>query len=238
MKHEIDLSRRAVLAGLAGVGSAAALGGASIMLPNTTRKILQSVSYWNDRTQHFLFDPYKSAQTYDASTITSPFPFNGFYPQSLAPNVDIDAWRLIVGGRTSKTLSMTVSDLRQLDSESQITRLICIEGWSAVGQWSGPSVRNLLERAQADLSSRYVEFHCSDGYWTSIDMASALRPQTIIALDFLGRPLPTAFGRPARLRIPTKLGFKNAKHIERVVVSNDWVGGYWEDKGYNWFAGL
>ena len=89
----------------------------------------------------------------------------------------------------------------------------------------------------ADTSARYVGFKCADRYYGSIDMASALAPQTILALDFHGEPLPQEFGFPMRLRIPTKLGFKNPKWITALYVTNDYPGGYWEDQGYNWFSG-
>ena len=95
----------------------------------------------------------------------------------------------------------------------------------------------ILERVGADMRARYVGFKCIDKYYSSIDMASALHPQTILALDFEQQPLPAEFGFPARLRIPTKLGFKNPKHIAEIFVTNDYPGGYWEDQGYNWFSG-
>lgn len=234
----IDTSRRAVLTGLASLAGAGALAGSAWLAPDRRRLALGHVSRLNDKAQGALFSSGRMAQTYPSSDVTIPFPFNGMYPQSLAPTVDAAAWRLAVEGRVTRPLSLNLPDLRGLDAEEQITRLICIEGWSAVGRWSGPPLSAILRRAGADLSARHVALHCADGYWTSIDMASALHPQTILALDFLGSPLPVPFGFPARLRIPTKLGFKNAKHVDRIVVTDDWIGGYWEDQGYNWFAGL
>jgi len=127
--------------------------------------------------------------------------------------------------------------LRALPQQSQITRHICIEGWSAIGQWSGVPLRAFLERIGADLRGRYVSFKCADKYYASIDMATALHPQTILALDFAGGPLPTQYGFPLKLRVPTKLGFKNPKHIVSLSVTNTYPGGYWEDQGYNWFSG-
>lgn len=128
--------------------------------------------------------------------------------------------------------------LRQLEREEQITRLICIEGWSAVGQWAGAPLAAFLQRVGVDLNATYVAFQCADDCWTSIDMASAPHPQTILATHFLGQPLTASFGAPLRLRIPVKLGFKNAKHITALSVTNEFVSGYWETRGYNWFAGL
>ncbi len=116
--------------------------------------------------------------------------------------------------------------------------MICIEGWSAIGQWGGVPLRDFLQHVGADLNARYVGFKCADRYYSSIDMATALHPQTILALDFGGKALPADYGYPLRLRVPTKLGFKNAKHIAAIFVSDTNPGGYWEDQGYNWFSGI
>ena len=118
------------------------------------------------------------------------------------------------------------------------SRHVCVEGWSAIGKWSGVPFRAFLERVGADLSASYVGFKCADDYYTSIDMATALHPQTQLTLRFEDRTLPRSYGFPMKLRIPTKLGFKNPKHIMAIYVTNLYPGGYWEDKGYNWFAGL
>lgn len=232
-----DLSRRAVLTGLAGFTAGGAALAAPLIAPRPAAPALDAISRWNDRVQAVLFDP-GSVPQYGSADITSPFPFNGIYPPSLAPDIDPETWRLEVSGRVERPLKLTLADLRNLPAEPQTTRLICIEGWSAIGRWAGPALADILRAAGADTKARHVAVHCADGYWTSIDMASALHPQTILALDFLDRPLPRAFGRPARLRIPTKLGFKNAKHVTALHVTDGWVGGYWEDQGYNWFAGL
>jgi DMSO/TMAO reductase YedYZ molybdopterin-dependent catalytic subunit len=125
-----------------------------------------------------------------------------------------------------------------LPQQGQITRHICIEGWSQIGQWSGVPLGAFLRRVGADLSAGYVSFKCFDGYSTSIDMASALQPQTILALDFEAKPLAPQWGAPLRLRIPTKLGFKNAKNLEAIEVTNKYPGGYWENQGYDGFAGV
>jgi DMSO/TMAO reductase YedYZ molybdopterin-dependent catalytic subunit len=132
----------------------------------------------------------------------------------------------------------SLAELRARPQEEQITRHVCVEGWSQVGQWSGVPLHFFLRRVGADLRAKYVAFGCFDDYWTSIDMPSALHPQTILTLDFEQKPLEPPWGAPLRLRIPTKLGFKNPKYITSIAVTNDYPGGYWEDKGYNWFSGL
>lgn len=235
---QLDLSRRSVLRSGLAVGAAALIGGGATALPDGRREILAGVSRWNDRVQAAIFDPDQLAPIYKAREITSPFPFNGFYPEGLAPAVDPVSWRLEVAGKVGRQLSLGLLDLRAFDHHEQITRLICIEGWSAVGKWAGPRLSDVLDAAGADPAARFVTLTCADGYWTSIDRPSARHAQTILALDFLDRPLPRAFGAPARLRIPTKLGFKNAKHVVRIEVTDLGAGGYWENQGYGWFAGL
>ena len=147
----------------------------------------------------------------------------------------IGRWRCQAWCRTKAPWPL--ARLRTLPQESQITRHICIEGWSAIGQWSGVPFRLFLERVGADTRARYVGFKCADRYYGSVDMATALHPQTILALDYGADPLPPEYGFPLKLRVPTKLGFKNPKYILSMNVTNDNPGGFWEDQGYNWFSG-
>lgn len=200
-------------------------------------RLLRAMSGFNDRVQALLFNPHRLAPTYAANQITQPFPFNAFYGIDDVPDIDPDSWKLEVSGLVADRTPWTVQRLRTLPQESQITRLICVEGWSAIGQWSGVPFRTFLERIGADTTARYVGFKCADKYYSSIDMATALHPQTIMTLDYGGNPLPGAYGAPMRLRVPTKLGFKNPKYIQALFVTNTYPGGYWEDQGYNWFSG-
>jgi DMSO/TMAO reductase YedYZ molybdopterin-dependent catalytic subunit len=229
--------RRLLLKGGLSVGALTMLTGCNMQDGDAVDRILWAMSRWNDRVQAWLFDPNKLAPTYAASAITRPFPFNAFYPVDDAPEIDGDDYALEVSGRVTDKQSWTLARLRTLPQEFQITRHICIEGWSAIGQWSGVPFRVFLERVGADLRARYVGFKCADRYYASIDMATALHPQTILALDYSNAPLPAKYGFPMKLRVPTKLGFKNPKHIMALFVTNDYPGGYWEDQGYNWFSG-
>jgi DMSO/TMAO reductase YedYZ molybdopterin-dependent catalytic subunit len=228
--------------GLVGGGAAfVGLAGVTMLAktqPPLVKVALDTVSRFNDAVQHQIYSMHRLAATYPPEAITSPFPFNAFYPESLAPAVDGETWRLKLEGDIADRRPLSLSDIRAMSHEVQTTRLICIEGWSAVGRWIGVPLAQLLKRVGADLSAKYVKFTCADEYWASIDMASALHAQTILATAFLDQPLPQEFGFPIRLRIPTKLGFKNAKHIVAIEVTNVFPGGYWEDQGYNWFAGL
>jgi DMSO/TMAO reductase YedYZ molybdopterin-dependent catalytic subunit len=196
------------------------------------------MSRFNDRVQAWLFGRERLAPTFAASQITTPFPFNAFYPEYNVPEIDLSDYRLEVSGLVANKQAWTLEDLRRLPQRADITRFICIEGWSAIGQWGGVPLRTFLERIGADTTAKYVGFKCADRYYSSIDMASALHPQTLLALDFGQVALPPDYGYPLRLRVPTKLGFKNPKHIQALFVTNDYPGGYWEDQGYNWFSGI
>jgi DMSO/TMAO reductase YedYZ molybdopterin-dependent catalytic subunit len=230
--------RRLLLRGGLSLGALAMMSGCNMQDGDTFDKVLWAMSRWNDRVQAWLFQPGRLAPTYTAADITDPFPFNAYYPEYSVPDIDLSTWRLEVSGLVADKKAWTLEDLRRLPQASQITRLICIEGWSAIGQWSGIPLKTFLQHVGADLSARYVGFKCADRYYGSIDMPTALHPQTILTLDFAGAPLPADYGMPLRLRVPTKLGFKNPKHIMALFVSNSYPGGYWEDQGYNWFSGI
>ena len=233
----LRLERRGVLRDLS-LGALMMLTGCDLRDGDAVDKVLWAMSRFNDRIQAFLFNPNRLAPTYDAAQITRPFPYNGFYPADDAPEIGEADWKLEISGlvRGPDTLD-ALERLRQLPQEGQITRLICIEGWSAIGSWSGVPLRVFLERIGADTKAKYVGFKCADRYYSSLDMPSALHPQTILALDFAGQPLPTEFGFPLKVRVPTKLGFKSPKFVRALFVTNDYPGGYWEDQGYNWFSG-
>ena len=195
------------------------------------------MSRWNDRVQDWIFDPERLAPEFPESAITRPFPFNAYYAMDKVPQVDGASYKLEVGGLVREKKAWTLPELYALPQFSQITRHICVEGWSAIGKWSGVRFSDFLQRVGADLTARYVGFRCADDYWTSIDMRTALHPQTQLTLRFADQVLPPEFGFPMKLRMPTKLGFKNPKHIVSISVTNQYPGGYWEDQGYNWFSG-
>jgi len=113
-----------------------------------------------------------------------------------------------------------------------------VEGWDYIGKWSGAPLRHFLERIGADKTAKYVGFRCADNYWGSIDMATALHPQTILATHYAGQPLGDPYGFPMRIKTPVKLGFKQPKWIHAIEVTNTYPGGYWEEGGYNWFSGI
>ena len=237
-REVVALERRLFFKQGLSLGALTLLSGCDITDADAVQKVLWSMSHWNDRVQAAIFDPNKLAPTYPESAVTKPFPFNAYYAEAEAPRVDPATYKLELGGLIRERSPWTLEQLYALPQTSQITRHICVEGWSAIGKWSGVTFRTFLERVGADLSAKYVGFKCADKYYSSIDMATALHPQTQLTFRFADEILPAAFGFPMKLRIPTKLGFKNPKHIAAIFVTNDYPGGYWEDQGYNWFSGL
>ena len=230
-------TRRLFLRGGACLGALAFLTGCDIVDSASAEHVLMKISYFNDRAQAWLFNSNKLAPTYPHSAVRRPFPFNAYYPEEDAPEVDKDDYKLEVGGMVDDKKSWTLDELYALPQETQITRLVCVEGWSAIGKWTGTPLREFLRRVGADTRAKYVWFRCAEGYSTSIDMPTALHPQTQMAFRFDGEILPRKYGFPMKVRIPTKLGFKNPKHVMEMAVTDKHLGGYWEDQGYNWFSG-
>jgi len=230
-------ARRAFLVRTLSLGGLAMLSGCDLSDDRHVETALSAVSRFNDKVQGWIFDPRAMAPTYPASMITRPFPFNAFYGVDEAPAVSESDYRLEVTGKVADARAWRLEELRAMAQVDQITRHICVEGWSAIGRWGGVRFSDFLARVGADTRARYVGFECADDYYTSIDMATALHPQTLLALTYDGQPLPREYGFPMKLRIPTKLGYKNPKHIQAIFVTDAYPGGYWEDQGYNWFGG-
>lgn len=232
-----NVERRIFLRQGLSLGALALLSGCNITDQQSVEKVLHAMSRWNDRVQSWIFDPTKLAPEYPESAITQPFPFNAFYGEDEVPEIDTADYKLELAGRIRERKPWLLSELYGLPQVSQVTRHICVEGWSAIGKWSGTPFRTFLDRIGADTTAKYVGFKCEDDYYTSIDMATALHPQTLLAFRYADQILPAKYGFPMKLRIPTKLGFKNPKHIRAIFVTNTYPGGYWEDQGYNWFSG-
>jgi DMSO/TMAO reductase YedYZ molybdopterin-dependent catalytic subunit len=233
----MDASKRNFLRRSLTLGGLSMLTGCALIDEVSVESALTRISSLNDEAQAWLFDPNRLAPTYPDSMITRPFPFNAFYSEDEVPEIDGDSFRLDVRGLVADKRQWSLTQLHALPQIDQVTRHICVEGWSAIGKWGGVSFSNFLRRVGADLSAKYVGFKCADDYFTSIDMPTALHPQTTLALTYDGQVLQAKYGFPMKLRIPTKLGYKNPKHIQAIFVTNTYPGGYWEDQGYNWFGG-
>ena len=232
------LERRLFMKKTLSLGALAMLTGCDVTDDESVQQVLWSMSHWNDRVQAALFDQNRLAPTYPESAITKPFPFNAYYAENEVREVKEEGYKLELAGLIRDKRPWTLAELRALPQESQVTQHICVEGWSAIGKWGGVRFKTFLERIGADLTAKYIGFKCADDYYTSIDMATALHPQTLLTLTYADAVLPPAYGFPMKLRMPTKLGFKNPKYITAMFVTNMYPGGYWEDKGYNWFGGL
>jgi DMSO/TMAO reductase YedYZ molybdopterin-dependent catalytic subunit len=176
-------------------------------------------------------------------------------PEYLAAEADgFASWRLMIGGLVARPVALSLDQLRALPARTQITRHDCVEGWSAIGQWTGVQLGGLLRAAGLLPTAKYVVFHCADDlahsadgadrYYESIDLFDAFHPQTLLAYAMNGAPLATAHGAPLRLRVERQLGYKQAKYIMRIEAVDrlehiaGGKGGFWEDRGYAWYAGI
>ena len=192
------------------------------------------ISYFNDRVQGWLFDPNAGADL-SGVEITRPFPFNAYYEREV-PDVDGDGYELEVTGLVAdKRPGAGRAVALPQDARSPATSASKAGARSA----TGAACRSRVPATASAPTSRakYVGFKCADDYYTSIDMPTALHPQTLLTLTFDGEILPPQYGFPMKLRMPTKLGYKNPKHIRRFSSPTPTPGGYWEDQGYNWFGG-
>ena len=233
-----DPARRQFLRGAASLGALALLTGCDIIDGDSAENTLRYVSRFNDRVQALLFDPDKLAPTYTEADITRPFPFNAYYDEDEAPVVDPKTYKLEITGLVDDKRPWTLDRLHALPEVSQITRHVCVEGWSAIGSWQGATLSEFLQRIGADTRAKYVWFRCAEGYTETIDMPTALHPQTQMSFKYDNKILPRAYGFPMKIRIPTKLGFKQPKYVVAMEVTNVDRGGYWSNQGYNWFSGL
>jgi len=233
-----SLERRGLIRGGLSLGALTMLTGCDVDSSASIDKGLRLISAWNDRVQGALFDPNKLAPTYPASMVLKPPKFNAYYDITELKPVDGQNWRLELAGRINDKRPWTAERLATLPQVDMVIRHICVEGWDYIGEWSGPTLRSFLERVGADLKAKYVAFKTADDYPSSIDMATALHPQTLLATKYAGETLADPFGYPLRLRMATKLGYKNPKWITAIEVTNKYPGGYWENLGENWFGGI
>jgi DMSO/TMAO reductase YedYZ molybdopterin-dependent catalytic subunit len=208
-----------------------------------------------ERLNHAAIGTRGRAKLYGEADVDRDFRVNGFDPPSDAPYQALLAegfarYRLAVDGAVEHPQQLSLAHLRAVGSLAQITRHDCVEGWSAIGKWSGVPLHAVLALAKPRAQARYVIFHCfdrsTDGepYYESLDLAQAAHPQTLLALGLNDRPLDAAHGAPVRLRVPTQLGYKSAKWVARLELVPSLArihggnGGYWEDQGYEWYAGI
>lgn len=233
----------------------AACGQAGTSLADQARRMGEGLTR---RTQRLLIPRDALAPTYSRAEISPDFKANG----SISPRAadykalkanDFADYRLVIDGLVERPLSLSLTELRTRPSQSQITKHDCVEGWTSIGEWTGVRLETLLDEAGLKPEARFIVFHCFDAltqtedgerYYESIDLIDARHPQTILAWEMNGEVLPVPHGAPLRLRVERQLGYKQAKYIRRIEAVESFAhigggkGGYWEDRGYEWYAGI
>jgi DMSO/TMAO reductase YedYZ molybdopterin-dependent catalytic subunit len=233
-----DINRRGLLRGAVSLGALTMLTGCDVTEDDSVQKVLRAVSAWNDGVQELIFRPEHLAPTFRPDQVVKPARFNAYYDIEDVKPVDGASWKLELTGRIANKQPWTAQQIYQLPEQEIIIRHVCVEGWDYIGQWSGVNLKSFFERIGADTTAKYVYFICNDDYTESIDMATALHPQTMLATKYAGNILADPFGYPLRLRTSTKLGYKNAKWIKAIEVTNDFRETFWSKQGFNWFAGI
>ena len=245
-----------------------AIGSLSVLALSACDRIAQSAGVnatldeaesWTRRAQRWMLGRHALAREFAESDISKEFRANG------TTNPDTEEYnrlaagafagcRLGVGGLVERPLALSLAELRAMPARTQITRHDCVEGWSCIGKWRGTPLKAVLDQAGLKAAARYIAFYCADSlelaldgtgqYYETIDLIDATHPQTILAYDMNDRPLDIAHGAPLRVRLERQLGYKMAKYIMRIEAIESYAqigrgkGGYWEDRGYQWYAGI
>jgi DMSO/TMAO reductase YedYZ molybdopterin-dependent catalytic subunit len=260
MATDRALARRRFLARIGAAGTLLTLSGCTKLSQKPwMADLLGEVEKLTRRAQRLFAGSHALAPEYTEADIAPDFRANG--TQDPASDVysahvanGFADWRVKVGGLVDHPLSLSLAALKALPSRTQITRHDCVEGWSCIGKWTGVPLATVLAAAKVRPQARYVVFHCADNmaaageapqfYYESLDLLEATHPQTILAYELNGAPLPVKNGAPVRLRAERQLGYKMAKYINGIELVADLSGiaggrgGYWEDQGYSWYAGI
>ena len=261
MTRETKLTRRETLLKLLAGGGALSLSGCGLDARSPAAlAVLDSAETLTRFAQRALLAPREAlAREYRPQDISSYFRPNGStapddpdYQDALAAN--FADWRLEVGGLVDIPLKLSLADLRALPARTQITRHDCVEGWSCIAEWKGARLASVLAAARPKPAARFIALFCSDTleqsrdgngrYYETIDLVDAAHPQTILAYEMNGAPLPVEHGAPLRLRVERQLGYKMAKYVTRIEAIDSFAalgrgrGGFWEDRGYEWYAGI
>jgi len=251
------MSRRKLLRSIGGLGALLLAGCDRLSGTTWFPKVLEAGERASQGVHHLLTSRKSMAQEFTEADLSPQFRSNGTSapnnPQYRALAVDgFASWRLKVDGLVHKPQAFTLAQLRSMKSRTQITRHDCVEGWSAIGKWKGVPLSEILASVEPDGRARFAVFHCDDPmtrdgtnfYYESIDMEDAYHPQTILAYELNNKVLPIPNGAPVRLRVERQLGYKHAKYINRIELVDSFRhiaggnGGYWEDNGYQWYAGI
>lgn len=254
------LTRRTLLTGAAVVagGGFSIAAYRSLIAPNALN-ILESAEYATFKAQRALLAGQPLAREFSESQMSPVFKANGTTnPASSAYQAMVQNnfanWRLKIDGLVANPVNLSIADLKRQPQRTQITRHDCVEGWSAIGKWTGVPLAHLLQNVGIAENARFIVFHCADDYsdagdgselyYESIDLFDAFHPQTILAHTMNDKPLGVAHGAPLRLRVERQLGYKHAKYLMRIEVTDrlsqlgQGRGGFWPDQGYEWYAGI
>lgn len=258
MSDDNNLTRRGLMTRLLAAASVVALSGCE-KLSRTAwfPRVLGLGEEATYKIQRLLVSRKAMAQEFPATDLSPEFRSNGTEmpnnPTYMALAVGgFTDYRLEIGGLVERPMALSLAEIRTFPSRTQITRHDCVEGWSAIGKWKGARLSALLEAAQLKPNAHYIVFYCADPmeedgsslYYESIDLEDAFHPQRILAYDLNDKPLPIKNGAPLRLRLERQLGYKMAKYVMRLEIVEDFSGiaggkgGYWEDQGYEWYAGI
>jgi DMSO/TMAO reductase YedYZ molybdopterin-dependent catalytic subunit len=255
------MNRREGLRSLLATAAAGALAACDRLTLNSgVQSGLAKAEGLTRRAQRLVTDRKALAREFAPADISRDFRANGTTNPSDATyralaDAGFASWRLVVDGLVERPLALTLAELRAEPARTQITRHDCVEGWSSIGQWRGARLGPLIDKAGLKPQARYLVFHCADTldpnapgergrYYESIDLIDAYHPQTILAYDMNGAPLAVKHGAPVRLRVERQLGYKHAKYVMRIEAVADFAhiaggkGGFWEDRGYEWYAGI
>ena len=261
MSEQHHTRRGLLVRGAALVGTVALGGCDKLISSDAAQSAFKAVDELNRVTQEPILAADQLAPEYAEADISPKFYANGSTDpddpvyKKLAADSFKD-YELVVDGHVEKPLKLSLKALRAMAARTQITRHDCVEGWSCIGKWTGVPLSLVLDEAGVKPEAKYVVFHCFDTmedssslsgppkFYGSIDLQAARHPQTILAYDMNGKPLEVQYGAPLRLRVERQLGYKMNKYIERIALVEsfedigDGKGGYWEDNGYQWYAGI
>jgi DMSO/TMAO reductase YedYZ molybdopterin-dependent catalytic subunit len=260
MNGERGLHRRGFLTlGLAAASTALLAGCDDLSDQPWVKRVLDSAETLTRVSQRALLSPTALAREYSEADLSTEFKPNGSTDpddagyKAHAANGFAD-WKLSVAGLVEQPLELSLAELGAMPSRTQITRHDCVEGWSCIGKWKGVPLAALLDRARLKPNARYIVFYCADNlfdtgddkdkYYESVGLEDAYHPQTILAYEMNDETLPIAHGAPLRLRVERQLGYKMPKYVHQIELVASFAemglgkGGYWEDRGYDWFGGI
>ncbi|MEK6803674.1 MAG: molybdopterin-dependent oxidoreductase [Nitrospirota bacterium] len=256
MKHEQAMERRGFLKATVGAASLVALAGCDKLIQSSWfPSILHKAEGLTERVQRAVTPANAMAKEYGEEDISNVFPANGntdpgTEEYAVMVKNDFAGWQVLIDGLVTTPTMFSLGAIKEMPARTQITRHDCVEGWSAIGKWTGVPLGDLLRKVEPLPRAKYAVFYCADiddeglSYYESMAVADCFHPQTILAYELNDKALDISHGAPVRLRCERQLGYKQAKYVERIELVESLAdigggkGGYWEDQGYEWYAGI